>query len=200
MKGCLSFIFKIIVAVLIFFGLVHIGAVDFLKDKINEYMNPPQEKIIEKAKDFADLSQIGEEYSVEKDFNILKNRMIIAEHNASGQKMIMVEPKSENIITKNDIINDNFQEKLESLAKEKQYKFIKVNKIEVTKKGEMKGFNQEIPYALVKVDVTNLPVKSIEGIIGCAETENGKNIIVVSLNEAGKYSQIITEAFYEKVQ
>ena len=57
MKGCLSFIFKIIVAVLIFFGLVHIGAVDFLKDKINEYMNPPQEKIIEKAKDFADRSE-----------------------------------------------------------------------------------------------------------------------------------------------
>ena len=33
-----------------------------------------------------------------------------------------------------------------------------------------------------------------------AELENGKNLIVLSANEKGKYSQIITDAFYKKVK
>ena len=100
MKGCLSLIIKIIIAVLVFFGLVHIGAIDFIKEKINNYQNPSQEQLIENTKDIIDLSGIGEEYSVEKNFKILKTRMIFAEHNASGQKMIIIEPKDDDILTK----------------------------------------------------------------------------------------------------
>ncbi|MCD7879975.1 MAG: hypothetical protein LUG16_08605, partial [Candidatus Gastranaerophilales bacterium] len=77
MKGCLGLIVKGIIAVLVFFGLLHLGVIDFIREKINEKSNPTREEIIEKAKDVVDLSQIDEEYTIEKNLKIFKNRMII---------------------------------------------------------------------------------------------------------------------------
>ena len=200
MKGCLSLAIKTIIAILVFFGLMHLGVIDFIKDKIDEFQNPSQEKVVDKAKDVVDLSAIDEEYTIDKNLKILQNRMIIAEHNASGQKMIMIEPKNESILTKEDINADNIQQKLDNIANKYKYKVVKFDNIEVTKHGNFKGIKQNIPYVKIKAEISNLPIKSMEGILGVAELENGKNLIVVSVNERGKYSQIITDAFYEKVK
>ena len=43
-------------------------------------------------------------------------------------------------------------------------------------------------------------MKDVEGILGVAELENGKNLIIISVNEKGKYSQIIADAFYKQVK
>ena len=51
MKGCLTFIFKTIIAVLVFFGLLHLGIIDFIRDKIDENKGSSQEKIYEDTKD-----------------------------------------------------------------------------------------------------------------------------------------------------
>ena len=200
MKGCLSLIIKTVIAVLVFFGLMHLGVVDYVKNKIEEHKGAEQEQILDKTKDVVDLSQIDDEYSVEKNLKLLKNRMIIAEHNATGQKMIMIEPRNGDILTKDDITSDGLQEKIDSLLKKYKYQLIKFDKFEVSKKGNLSGIGQKIPYAKVNIQVSNLPVKELEGIVGVAEAENGKNLIVVSVNQKGKYSQIITEAFYKKVK
>ena len=200
MKGCLSIGIKIIIGVLVFFGLLHLGVIDFIKDKLGEFQNPSGQQVVDKTKDVVDLSAIDEEYAIDKNLKILQNRMIIAEHNATGQKMIMIEPKNENILTKDDINADNIQQKLDNIANKYKYKVVKFDRIEVTKHGKFSGINQEIPYVKIKAEISNLPIKSMEGILGVAELENGKNLIVVSVNERGKYSQIITDAFYEKVK
>lgn len=200
MKGCLSLIIKTVIAVLVFFGLMHLGVFDYIKNKIDEHKGAQQEQILDKTKDVVDLSQIDDEYSVEKNLKLLKNRMIIAEHNATGQKMIMIEPRNGDILTKDDITSDGLQEKIDSLLKKYKYQLIKFDKFEVSKKGNLSGIGQKIPYAKVNIQVSNLPVKELEGIVGVAEAENGKNLIVVSVNQKGKYSQIITDAFYKKVK
>lgn len=202
MKGCLSFIIKTIIAVLVFFGLLHLGVIDFIKEKIEEYKSDTtkQEKMIDKTKDVVDLSEIEEEYSIDKNLNLLGNRMIVAEHDATSQKMIMIEPKKENILTKEDIKSDNIQEKINTLVDKYKYKLVKFDKIEVKKTGELNALNQTIPYIKVVAVVSSLPVKDMEGIVGVAELENGKNLIVMSVNEKDKYSQIITDAFYKKVK
>ena len=200
MKGCLSLIIKTVIAVLVFFGLMHLGVVDYVKNKIDEHKGAEQEQILDKTTDVVDLSQIDDEYSVEKNLKLLKNRMIIAEHNATGQKMIMIEPRNGDILTKDDITSDGLQEKIDSLLKKYKYQLIKFDKFEVSKKGNLSGIGQKIPYAKVNIQVSNLPVKELEGIVGVAEAENGKNLIVVSVNQKGKYSQIITDAFYKKVK
>ena len=200
MKGCLSFIFKTIIAVLVFFGLLHLGVIDFIKDKIKEKTNPSQEQMVEKTKDVIDLSGIDDEYTIDKNLKVLKNRMIVAEHNASGQKMIMVEPSKEEIFTKADIESEDLQQKLEAAANKYKYKLVKFEKIEVQKRGTMEALNQKVPYAKVSVEISNLPMKDLVGIIGVAELENGKNLIVISVNEKDKYSQIIADAFYKQVK
>lgn len=200
MKGCLSFIIKTIIAVLVFFGLLHIGAIDWIKDKIYEYQNPSQEKMIEQTKDVIDLSEIDDEYSINKNLKVLKHRMIMAEHNATGQKMIMVEPNKEDILTKEDIKSDEIEKRLENAAKKYSNKLVQFESISVVKKGQFKGINQTIPYAKVEVEISNLPIKNQVGIIGVAELPNGKNLIIMSANEKGKYSQIIAEGFYEKIK
>ena len=78
MKGCLSFIIKIIVLILVFFGLVHLGVIDFIKNKIEERTSISQEKLLDETKDIVDLSDIDDEYSIATNFEILKNRMIAA--------------------------------------------------------------------------------------------------------------------------
>ena len=126
--------------------------------------------------------------------------MIMAEHNATGQKMIMVEPKNGDILTKEDINADNINEKIESITKKYKNKLVNFENIKVTKKSKLYGVKQEIPYVKVEAEISNLPMKDVEGILGVAELENGKNLIVISVNEKGKYSQIITDAFYGQVK
>ena len=202
MKGCLSLIIKTIIAVLVFLGLVHIGAVDFIREKIAEYKetSSSQEQMVDKTKDVVDLSEIEDEYTIDKDLKLLKNRMIIAEHNATGQKMIMIEPKDGDILTKEDIESKDIERKIDSIVNKYKYKVVKFDKVEVTKHGSFEGINQTIPYVKVCAQISNLPIKDIEGIVGAAELENGKNLIVISVSEKGKYSQIITDAFYKKVK
>ena len=189
MKGCLSLIVKLVILILVFFGLLHLGVIDFIKDKINENKSTSQEEILDKTKDVVDLSQIDDEYSVERNMKFLKNRMIVAEHKASGQKMI-----------KQDIQDDKLQEKINNFLTNAKYQIIKFDRLEVTKRSEFEGFGQKIPFAKVEVEISNLPFKDMEGIIGVAQSKDGKNLIVISANKKGKYSQIITEAFYKKVK
>ena len=204
MKGCLTIIYKTIIAVLVFFGLLHLGVIDFIKDKLEERNSgASQEKMIEKAKDVIDLSALSAsdgEYTIDKNLKVLQNRMIVAEHNATGQKMIMIEPRKENILTKEDITSENIQEKIESTLQKYKYQLVKFENIKVTKKSEMQGIGQKVPYVKVSAEISNLPMKDVEGILGVAELSNGKNLIVISVNEKGKYSQIITDAFYKQVK
>ena len=200
MKGCFSLIIKTVIAVLVFFGLLHLGVIDFIKDKINESKSPSQEQMLEKTKDIIDLSNIDDEYTIDKNLKVLKNRMIIADHNASGQKMIMIEPAKEDILTKEDIKSDNLQAKIENAINKYKYKPVKFDKIEVSKKGSLTGINQDIPYAKITAEIANLPIKDIEGIVGVAQLKNGKNLIIISINEKGKYSQIIANTFYGQVK
>lgn len=201
MKGCLSFIIKTIIAVLVFFGLLHLGVIDFIKDKIDEFRDAPsQEKMIENTKDVIDLSEIDDEYTIDKNLKILKHRMIVAEHNATGQKMVMIEPKNENILTKEDVESDVIQQKIENALQKYKHQPVKFEEIKVTKKGEMQGVGQKIPYAKVSASISNLPMKDVEGIVGVAELENGKNLIIISVSEKGKYSQIIANEFYKQVK
>ena len=64
----------------------------------------------------------------------------------------------------------------------------------------MKAMGQTVPYAQFQADVTNLPVKTLRGIIAVAQDNEGKSKILVSANEQGKYSQIIAEQFFKKVK
>ena len=64
----------------------------------------------------------------------------------------------------------------------------------------MKAMGQTVPYALFEAEVTNLPVKKLKGMISVVSDNDGKNKIMVSANDSGKYSQIIAEQFFKNVK
>ena len=200
MKGCLSFIIKTAAVILIIFGLKYLGIIDFVKDKIQERSSAPQAEKIEKAKDIVDLSEIGDEYIVDKNFKILKTKVLLVQHSASGQKIAIFEPKEGKMFTKEDLKSPDVQQKIDEFLKKNKNKLLQAENVEVVKQGNFEGLNQTIPYVRIRAELSGLPLKDIEGIASAAELNNGKKLIIIAFAEKGKYSQIITEAFAEKIK
>ncbi len=197
MKGCLGLIFKAVIVVLVFFGLLHLGVIDWITEKINNQNS--QEAMIDKTKDVIDFSNIDEEYTIQKNLNLVKSRIIFAEHNATGQRFIMIQPKKDSILTKEDIESDELQDKINKALSEKQ-QIIKIDELTITLRGEMQGIGQTIPYAKAELKISGLPFKDQQGIIAVATTKADKDILIIAVNEKGKYSQIITDSFFSKVE
>ena len=200
MKGCLGTIFKIIILILAYIGFQSLGGVDFVKDKFEEYTKPSQETLIKKAKDVADLSKISEEYTIDRTASIAGYHLVLAEHKASGQKLAIIDPKSEELLTKKDFQTGEVNKKLKDLNEKFQYQLIRLENFEITKKGNIKAMGQNVPYVKFEADTINLPIGHISGVIGLAKNSQGKSVILASANNDDKYSQIITEEFFRKVK
>ena len=200
MKGCLATIFKIIILILAYIGFQSLGGVDFVKDKFEEYTKPSQETLIEKAKKVADLSKISDEYTIDRTASIMGYSLVLAEHRGSGQKLAIIDPKSEDLITKNDFKTGEINKKLKDLNDKFQYQLVRLENFEVTRKGTIKAMGQTVPYVKFEADTINLPIGHVSGIVGLAKNSQGKSVILASVNNDDKYSHIITEEFFRKVK
>ncbi|MDD3237263.1 MAG: hypothetical protein PHV37_04120 [Candidatus Gastranaerophilales bacterium] len=200
MKGCLSIFVKILVVILAYIGFQSLGGVDFVKDKFVEYTTPSQETLIEKAKSIADLSHLNDEYMIDRTANVLGYDVVLAEHKNSGQKIALIEPKDEDLLTQKDFKSGDVNKKLHELINKFQYQLVRLENFEVTKKGTYIAMGQKVPYVRFEADTVNMPIGHISGTIGVAKNKSGKNIILTSVNNDDKYSQIITEEFFRKVK
>lgn len=200
MRGCLSLIIKIIIVILAYIGFQSLGGVDFVKDKFKEYTKPSQAVMIENAKSVADLSNINDEYVIDRTANILDYHLVLAEHKGSGQKLAIIDPKAEDLITKKDFETGSINKKLEDLNNKFQYQLVRLENFQVTKKGNFTAMGQNVPFVKFEADTINLPIGHISGIIGLGKNSNGKSIILASANSGDKYSQIITESFFKKIK
>ena len=202
--GCLKKIIGLIILVLAFIGFKSIGGWDFIKDKIPSlFEKPSQEALLEKSKDVADFTDISEEYEIDKTANILGFKAVLAEHKASGQKLVVLNPGKKELITKKDFDGESLSKKLSELNEKFAYQFIRLENLEITKKGNFSTMGQTVPYARFEADVVNLPISKIQGMIAVAEFKDGKeqkNKILLAANDSDKYSQIITEQFFNRVK
>lgn len=200
MKGCLSLIIKIIIIVLVFFGLKHLGVIDFIQEKTGAGINSALENRSGSLKEELDLSGISSEYTIEKNIKILKTGVISAQHNASGQRIIIIEPRNEDALSKQDIVEGSIKEKLADFSEKYTNNLLQFKNIQTLEQGQFHGAGQDIPFVRIEAEISNLPLKDIEGIIGVLELNGGKSIIIISFNEKNKYSQIITDAFFKDVK
>ncbi len=198
--GCLKFIIKVAIVVLAIIGFRAIGGWDWVVKTWHPFEKPTQESMIEKSKDVADFSKIPEEYEISKSANILGYRAVVAEHNATGQKMAVVNQNKTIKLSQDDFRNGNLEKKIEDINKKLSYQYIHIENFKITKQGTMRSMNQTVPYARFEADVTNLPVKDIKGLIAVAKDVNGKDKILVSANQGDRYSQIISEQFFKMVK
>ncbi len=198
--GCLKLLIKIVIIVFAIIGFRATGCWDWCVKTFHLNEKPSQESMIEKSRDVADFSAIPDEYVLAKSANILGYRAVIAEHDATGQKFAVVNENKGLKITKQDFKDGSLKKKIDGVNKKLEYQYIHVENFKILKQGNMKAMGQTVPYAQFQADVTNLPVKTLRGIIAVAQDNEGKSKILVSANEQGKYSQIIAEQFFKKVK
>lgn len=198
--GCLKFIIKVIIVVLAVIGFKSLGGWDWVVTHWHFFEKPTQEELIEKSRDVADFSKIPEEYEISKSTNILGYRAVVAEHEATGQKLAVVNENKTIKLSADDFKNNQLEKKINAINEKLSYQYIHVENFKITKQGTMKAMGQSVPFARFKADVTNLPVKEIEGLISVVKDKNGKNKILVAANQGDKYSQIISEQFFKMVQ
>lgn len=198
--GCLKNIFKAIILVFAVVGFISIGGKDFFIQKWDEYMNPPQDVMLERAKKVGDFSQVGDEFEIDKATSALGYNGVLAEHKSSGQKMIVVDSGKKPLLTAEDFEEGRVEQKLQDLTKKFKYTVVNVQDLEITKKGQISAFGQKAPYVRFKARISKVPSGEVEGIISSVKTESGESRVIVSANEEGKYSQLIAQEFFKKIK
>lgn len=198
--GCLRNILRAIVLTLAFVGFLTLGGKEILTGIFNNYFNPSQDTILERAQKVGDFSQINDEFEIEKAAGIMGYNAVVAEHKASGQKMFVVDSGDKVILTAEDIKSGDIEEKLQKAINKVKYQAVSVEKLEVTKHGTMNSYGKEVPYVKFEARVKKLPIGDIGGIVSVASTKNGESRLLISANEKNKYSQLISEEFFRKIK
>lgn len=198
--GCLKNILKAVLIVLAIVGFISLGGKDYVVKTWNDFVNPPQDVMMERAKKVGDFSKVGDEYEIDKAASALGYNGVLAEHKSSGQKMVVVDPGKKPFLTPQDFKNGQVEEKLQDLTEKFKYSVVNVKDLKITKKGRMRAFGKKAPYVKFTAKISKVPGGDVEGIISAVQTKSGETRVIVSANEKNKYSQLIAEDFFKHVK
>ena len=198
--GCLRNIIRAIILTLAVIGFLSLGGKELVTGLLKNWINPPQSTMIEKAQKVGDFSNINEEFEIEKASGIMGYNAVVAEHKASGQKLIVVDSGTKSIITAKDLEAENVEEKIKTTIKKVKYQAISVEDIAITKKGQINSYGKSSPYIKFEAKIKKFPIGDIAGIVSVTKTGNGEERILISVNEKDKYSHLISEEFFKKIK
>lgn len=198
--GCLKNLIRAVIITLAVIGFLSLGGKDLVMKYISQWFNPSQEVMLERAKKVGDFSAINEEFELEKATGMFGYNGVVAEHRATGQKLIVVDSNKKPLLTKEDIQSENIEEKINGVISKVKYQAISVDELRVVKRGNMYSYGKNVPYVKFNAKISKLPIGEISGIISIAETKDGENRLLISANEKAKYSQLISEEFFKKIK
>ena len=189
----IKIIFNAFLLVLAIIGFNAIGGPKYVEG------NFIQEHALEGAKKIGNFSGLNEEFQIDNSVNLVGYKAVIAEHKASGQKMVIVDSGKKPLLTQNDIKSDKVDKKLNDLADKFKYQAVTVQDIKIIDRGTMKVYGKDVPYAKFEAHVTKLPFKDVAGVVASVTTSDGSEKLAFSISEKKKYSQLITNEFYRGV-
>lgn len=198
--GCLKNVTRSIFLTVAIFGFFALGGKNWLISQFNNYINPSKDIVMERAKKVGDFSKINQEFEIEKAAGILGYNAVLAEHRASGQKMVIVDSGKKVVLTQDDITSDNAEEKIKSAINKIKYQAVAVEEFHITEKGTMKSFGKEVPFVKFTAKIKKLPIGEISGIISVVKDEHGNDKILISANEKNRYSQLISNEFFKEIK
>ncbi len=196
----IKIIFNAFLLVLAIIGFNAIGGQKYVEAVKVSVGNFIQERAMENAKKIGDFSKLNEEFQIDNAVNLAGYKAILAEHKASGQKMIIVDSGKKPLLTQNDIKSSEVDKKLKSLAEKFKYQAITVQDIKIVDRGTMNVYDKQVPYAKFEAKVTKLPFSDISGVVASVTTSDGSEKLALALSEKDKYSQLITNEFYKGVK
>ena len=195
----IKIVFNATIIVLALIGFNAIGGqkyVEGIKDGVTNFIAQHNEN---SAKKIGDFSKMNEEFIIDNTMNLAGYKAVVAEHKASGQKMVILDSGKKSLLTKEDIRGQNVEAKLKELSNKVKYKGVKVQDLTITSRGTLEIYGQKVPFAKFEAHVSRLPVSDIAGVIASVQTSDGSEKLALSLSEKKKYSQLITNEFYKGV-
>ena len=196
----IKIIFNAFIIVLAIIGFNAIGGQKYVEAIKVSVVNFIQERAAENAKKIGDFSKLNEEFQIDNAVNLAGYKAVLAEHKASGQKMIIVDSGKKPLLTKEDIKSSEVDKKLKNLAEKFKYQAITVQDIKIVDRGSMNVYGESVPYAKFEAKVTKLPFSDISGVVASVTTADGAEKLALALSEKNKYSQLITNEFYKGVK
>ena len=198
--GCLKNLTRSIFLTILIVGFIAFGGQNWIKEQINNILHPTHDAILERAQKVGDFSKINKEFEIEKAAGILGYNAVLAEHKASGQKMIVVDSGKKTILTQNDIQSADAEEKIKNAINKFKYQNAALEDFHITEKGTMNSYGREIPYVKFSARIKKLPIGEISGIISVVKDEKGNDKILVSANKSERYSQLISNEFFKEIK
>ncbi len=198
--GCIKKIVQIFILALALIGFFSIGGKEFVIEQWNKYFSQSQESIMDKASKLGDFSELSEEYSIDKAASAFGYQGVLAEHEATGQKMVILKSGQKSLLTENDFENNQVESKINDLIKKFKYQSLQVDEFTITKTGTMKAYGEEVPYVRFTAKVNKLPLGTIGGVISAVDITPNESRTLISFNENKKYSQLITDEFFKKIK
>lgn len=198
--GCLKNIFMAIILAFAFIGFISVGGGKLVTNLVKNYLNPPQETLAKRAEKVGNFSEINEEFEIEKAAGMLGYNGVIAEHKASGQKLIVVDTNNKPILTAEDIKSAEIEQKLIALTQKIKYQTFQVDELKITKRGIINSYGKDSPYIKFEAKAKKLPIGEVAGIISVTETINGEQRLLISANEKKRYSQLISDEFFKSIK
>jgi len=198
--GCLKNITRAIFLTVVIVGFMAFGGQDWIKKQVNDYVNPSKDVVLERAQKIGDFSKVNKEFEIEKAAGVLGYNAVLAEHKASGQKLLVVDSGKKVVLSQADITSPNVEDKIKAAINKIKYQSAAIEEFHVTERGTMKSYGQKIPYVKFTAKVKKLPIGEISGIISVVKDEKGNDKILVSANEKNKYSQLITNEFFKEIK
>ena len=167
--GCIKKIVQIFILALALIGFFSIGGKEFVIEQWNKYFGQSQESIMDKASKLGDFSELSEEYSIDKTASAFGYQGVLAEHEATGQKMVILKSGQKSLLTENDFENNQVESKINDLIKKFKYQSLQVDEFTITKTGTMKAYGEEVPYVRFTAKVNKLPLGTIGGVISAVD-------------------------------
>ncbi len=198
--GCLKNVTRAIFFTVLIVGFMTLGGQDWIKQQFMNFVNPSKDVVLERAQKVGDFSKVNREFEIEKAAGVLGYNAVLAEHKASGQKMVVVDSGKKQILTQEDIKSSQAEEKIKAAINKIKYQSAAVEEFHVTEQGTMKSYGKEIPYVKFTARIKKFPIGEISGIISVAQDSKGNDKILISANEKSKYSQLISNEFFKEIK
>lgn len=198
--SCLKNITRSIFLTVVVVGFIAFGGQNWIKESINNFLHPTHDVIMERAQKVGDFSKIDKEFEIEKAAGLMGYNAVIAEHKASGQKMVVVDTSKKAIISQADIKAPDAEERIKKAISKFKYQTAALEEFHITEKGTMTSYGKQIPYVKFRAKLKKLPIGEISGIISVVEDEKGNDKILVSANQGEKYSQLISNEFFKVIK
>jgi hypothetical protein len=198
--GCLKNITRSIFLTVVVVGFMAFGGQNWIKSQFTNLINPSKDVVLERAQKIGDFSKINSEFEIEKAAGIMGYNAVLAEHKATGQKMVVLDSGKKTLISQDDIKANDAEDRIKAAISKVKYQAATLDEFEVTERGTMKSYGQNAPYIKFKAKIKKLPIGEISGVISVVKDSKGNDKVLVSANEKSKYSQLITNEFFKDIK